>query len=55
MHLNYLFIAKYPYVFIRYFTRIIFIFLDLTFVFPCIASTITIDNKQDANVLVYLL
>jgi len=24
-------------------------------VFPCIASTITIDNQQDATILIYLL
>ena len=29
--------------------------LLLTFVFLCIASTITIDNQQDATVLIYLL
>jgi len=28
---------------------------DLTFVFPCIASTIKIDNEQDAAILIYLL
>ena len=29
--------------------------LILTFVFPCIASTITIDNQQDADSLIYSL
>jgi len=27
----------------------------LKFVFPCIASTITIDNQQDATLFIYLL
>ena len=35
-----------------YVANIIFI---LTFVFLCIASTITIDNQQDATILIYLL
>jgi len=29
--------------------------VDLTFVFPCIFSVITIDNQQDATILIYLL
>ena len=28
---------------------------NLTFVFPCIVSVITIDNQQDATILIYLL
>jgi len=35
-----------------YFSKWFFI---LTFVFPCVTSTITIDNQQDATILIYLL
>jgi len=29
--------------------------IHLTFVFPCIVSVITVDNQQDATILIYLL
>jgi len=29
--------------------------MDFTFVFPCIASIITVDNQQDESILIYLL
>jgi len=30
-------------------------YVILMFLFPCITSTITIDNQQDATILIYLL